>query len=531
MSLIQSVLDSSRRILDRTVDGSVTLYNPEPVTVIYVDSQNPATINSQPINPGAQLVWTQRECYAVCAAGESGNLLVSENDGNLTDPNAIASAIIDQGLAQDIANAIQITTVPAGDNPTILLDLDNIQAPAVSVIEPAFDCAKFQSLIVTAIGPGGGSTGLIELDLGWSVSETPSYDDDFTRPDNASLSVNAPLPWAIGGTDSPFGIKGNHAVKSSGTNEAGAYIDIASDVQTVSVTLGSITGFSFAGPVCNGTNQATDGYAFVAHSSGTFQLFRNASNTGLSLSGVPAPGDVLTMTSDGNGHIKCYVNGALKGSYTDPTPLTETTCGMVLGDSGNLASLSAFHADPTGSASGVPVSVIIGHDTFQTEKALSACIPCRGTSAVLTLTGINNDVDDVTVKVFGSYRQIQNPIVDIQGDEWGASALGTVIGTAGEGFVSWKGTALANTSYAEFPPSRAGRARFTFTANDPSTEWSAWVADYETSEPIAPLLDADTVATYSQSVDFIAPRRPLLIHVNNLSAANQNFSATITYTD
>lgn len=343
---LQAVTPNCTRILDRVGNDPVTLYNPNATTVIYVDNQNPASTSSQPINPGAQLVWTEQYVYAVTAPGETGNLLINDNQGDLNDPTAIATAIIDQGLAEAIAAALQITTVPAGDNPTLLEQQVNVTAHHAITGGVTFDCSKYQSLIVIAMGPGAGTTGLVKVGLTW---------------------------------------------------------------------------------------------------------------------GLP-------------------------GSQ-------------------------------------------VGSDVLEFEQEVSACLPCRGTTCELILQGVNNDVANVSVYVFGSFRSFPSSIVDLKGDEWGSSGVGSVDGSAGEAFVVWQGVMPAGTSHAEFPPSRSGRAVFTFTANDTATEWSVWVADYDSGAPIAPLLIADTVTNYSASVEFIAPRRPLLIHVNNLSGANQNFSAAISYED
>lgn len=249
--------------------------------------------------------------------------------------------------------------------------------------------------------------------------------------------------------------------------------------------------------------------------------FQNPGGQTTSVTGIVVPGDDPTLLLD-----------------ESPITVPVATIDSIDIDVSKYNSLLVYAQTPGGGqASQIRVGVewqlgIVGagEDYFQLESQLAAAVPCRGTAASITWTAIQADVPNCTIVVYGSARSFPRSIVDITSDEWGVSGIGTVQGSATDGFATWSGMMPANTSAAEFPPLRAGKALFTFTNNSTtSNKWSAWVADYETSTPIAPLLVQDTVTTYSESIEFVVPRRPINFHVNNESAAPAPFSATITY--
>lgn len=78
-----------------------------------------------PVDPGGgTLAWPQgRPLYLVAPAGTTTVVIDPGNgDSSTTSPTELANAIIDAGLAQDIANQISLKGVPIIDNPTLLVD-------------------------------------------------------------------------------------------------------------------------------------------------------------------------------------------------------------------------------------------------------------------------------------------------------------------------------------------------------------------------------------------------------------------------
>ena len=91
---------------------SVTVKN-SGSSVIYLSHLPKVTTNDYPLSPGSSLVWDARKpLFAACAAGQTSTLLVLENSGNLFDASAVASQILTQGLATQIADAITLNGVP-----------------------------------------------------------------------------------------------------------------------------------------------------------------------------------------------------------------------------------------------------------------------------------------------------------------------------------------------------------------------------------------------------------------------------------
>ena len=97
---------------------------PAPVTIY--NSSKTATINCAesgnmasafPLNPGSTLVWDAGKALYLALGSGAGPVTVflNENGGSLTDATAIASAIIQQGLADDIAAKIAISGAPSID--------------------------------------------------------------------------------------------------------------------------------------------------------------------------------------------------------------------------------------------------------------------------------------------------------------------------------------------------------------------------------------------------------------------------------
>lgn len=129
---------------------AVTVYNSGSKTV-FLDSQDPVSNPSagQPLSAGSSIGWDSKQAlYAITAAGETTTITVTNNSGNIFDAGAIATQIIDQGLAQDIANAISITGAPPIDQFTNILR-QTFTGAAGFLTPSAVDVSMYQSLAIT----------------------------------------------------------------------------------------------------------------------------------------------------------------------------------------------------------------------------------------------------------------------------------------------------------------------------------------------------------------------------------------------
>jgi hypothetical protein len=100
------------------LQGNTLLYN-AGANPLYVDSDLTVGVSSFPISPGGSLPWDAGvPLYAVSPAGTTMN--VAPGSSTVFDPTAIATAILDQGLAQDIATSISLNP------PTVI-----VQPPAL----------------------------------------------------------------------------------------------------------------------------------------------------------------------------------------------------------------------------------------------------------------------------------------------------------------------------------------------------------------------------------------------------------------
>jgi hypothetical protein len=103
---------SATRLYNRSVDQSV-----------YVSDERLGGASGFLLGPGMSLTWeAQKEVYLWRAAPGAVPVPVTSVDdgGEFTDPSTIATAILQQGLAQQIADAISFTGVPPSNLPVLL---------------------------------------------------------------------------------------------------------------------------------------------------------------------------------------------------------------------------------------------------------------------------------------------------------------------------------------------------------------------------------------------------------------------------
>jgi hypothetical protein len=126
---------------------ALTVANSGSVTLYLGDSTGLQVATGFPLSPGSTIGWDKgRALYAIAAVPAGGQVTLLTNGGQLNDVSALATAIIDAGLASDIASAISVQGVPVIDDPTTLFlvpTTTNIDSAPLSWI---VDVTRFQSL-------------------------------------------------------------------------------------------------------------------------------------------------------------------------------------------------------------------------------------------------------------------------------------------------------------------------------------------------------------------------------------------------
>lgn len=125
----------------------VTVLNTGSATAYLNDGSPDSTTDGQPLSAGSSLIWTKGQPLWVIAPAAT-TLVVSENTGPIFDAGAIAAQILAQGLASQIATAINVVGVPAIESATILEQFSSVTAlnanPGIGGIP--IDCSRYQSL-------------------------------------------------------------------------------------------------------------------------------------------------------------------------------------------------------------------------------------------------------------------------------------------------------------------------------------------------------------------------------------------------
>lgn len=139
-----------------------TVYNSSTTDVLYLsDTGNPA--GAFPLNPGSTIQWDGGKPLYLSVLGTAVvTAYVMPNGGNLTDATAIASAIIAQGLAQDIAQEISISGAPPIDSSRVpIASFSHVTVPAnqMKQISGYIDVSKYNSVrvVVSPTGPVAGT--------------------------------------------------------------------------------------------------------------------------------------------------------------------------------------------------------------------------------------------------------------------------------------------------------------------------------------------------------------------------------------
>src|SRR4030042_1826862 len=115
--------DSPTPVTEFALPYDLFLYNADPDNAVYLDDTRGMSAASGAILPPLSTkVWEAGDpCFAICGAGLTARLNVSKNSGDLQNPAAIATSILTQGLAQQIATNIKLLGVPPIDRAAVIV--------------------------------------------------------------------------------------------------------------------------------------------------------------------------------------------------------------------------------------------------------------------------------------------------------------------------------------------------------------------------------------------------------------------------
>ena len=131
---------------------ALNIKNAGPNTV-YLDSQN-GVATGYPLSIGSSIVWDAgKPLYLSCAPAELATVYITDNAGSLFDASAVASQILTQGLAAQVATQILATGVQVVDSVTTYLEPRAFALPLagtqVTLINTT-DTSKIQTLLIHA---------------------------------------------------------------------------------------------------------------------------------------------------------------------------------------------------------------------------------------------------------------------------------------------------------------------------------------------------------------------------------------------
>lgn len=153
---------------------ALTVYNSGTVPLYLGDTTGLSVATGFPLSPGSTIGWDKGRALYVVAAAPGGQVTVMTNSGQVNDVSALATAIIDAGLAGDIAQAIFLKGAPttqgirAGDrfSPTAFASTPIFAAgtPVTQSLIPAPPVGKCLILCTAALfGTNGSGSGYVRI--------------------------------------------------------------------------------------------------------------------------------------------------------------------------------------------------------------------------------------------------------------------------------------------------------------------------------------------------------------------------------
>lgn len=186
---------------------------------IYLDSQSNVNAGGWPLGIGSSISWDPNRplfAYAV----NNGQLLISENAGNLFDAQAVAAGILDGGLAAQIADSLSLkgvpivtrqefiatgTVAPGGTSP--IIPIDDVYGSIVVTIKRATTGVNKTRTLWAAVsgGPSEIYVGTLNDSNCQAVATIPSQQTECTISAGATnpepmiywvTAITAPQPFA-----------------------------------------------------------------------------------------------------------------------------------------------------------------------------------------------------------------------------------------------------------------------------------------------------------------------------------------------
>lgn len=119
--------------------------------VVWLDTDPAPGTAPMPLSPGDSVPWDANRGLSLTADQlRATSVLVTDNSGQPSPATAIARAILEQGLAIDIASAISLAGVPAIDRPAVLLAPTTATVPrGVTWLSGSLDVSSYATCIVT----------------------------------------------------------------------------------------------------------------------------------------------------------------------------------------------------------------------------------------------------------------------------------------------------------------------------------------------------------------------------------------------
>lgn len=183
-----AIRDTPTRVFEFPQTRSYLLTNTGSTTIYLEQDQAASALSGQPLRAGATKEWSMgSELWAVCASGETGTLNVGL-PGSIFDTRLVgsetATALLASGLADAIAERIEIRGAPPIDTPAVLT------ATVSSDVGGTFyeyDVSKYRSLVMS-----------------WGHSFALADPSDEGEIAYAEATVSVPVPSASNQTTSRF---------------------------------------------------------------------------------------------------------------------------------------------------------------------------------------------------------------------------------------------------------------------------------------------------------------------------------------
>lgn len=301
-------------VLEFGVARDKFLYNRDSANTLYLGTDRGVTSSSGfPMGPASTRRWVAGDpLFAICESGKSAVLNISDNAGEYNDPAANAAQILQQGLAGQIASAINLVGVPSIDRPTLLYaDTRVVAGGSFANYLPILDVSQYKSLYVAfSETPTASYTGTLGRTwvMTWADSSglyTISQEDlEISAADGSVYGVipSKGATLAMLGTNS--GVDSTVKVHIYGSyRDSVEKLNFAYNGIATANPLTAYFGIGYGALVFSGTTGAAGTYtAYPTYETGNYTLYLSVSSATATL--------VLRDLAGGAELVKIVANGA-----------------------------------------------------------------------------------------------------------------------------------------------------------------------------------------------------------------------------